>query len=152
MNPKIATARAYVAYISRRLLRLVSLIFFGIVGLLLILVWALGYFFSAWWWALATPIVLLVLLFVVLRLVLNHIITKIYRHPLTRDQRTQLEAFSAKFNRLVESSSTPLVVFALITIKDLFLRRDASTIRQLAGDTASLKSDIAELESHFGDR
>jgi len=152
MKPKVATASAVATYIARKFLRLITIIFFAIIGLLVLGIWALAYYFSSWWWVFILPIIVVVLIFLTIRWIILRIISAIYRHPFTREQRTRLDSFNEKVTGLIESRSTPLPIFALITLRDIIRHRDATTIRKLIDDSTSLKSDFADLEKHFGER
>jgi hypothetical protein len=152
MNQKLTAARALSAYTATKALRIVTIVFFIIITLLLLAVWALAYYFSAWWWIFAAPLIVLVALFLLLRFVLRRIIRAIYRHPFTRTQREALDKFSGKLARLAEARATPLPVLAFLTVRDVTLRRDTTTINQVMDDSTTLKSDFTDLQQLFGER
>lgn len=152
MKPKVAAMSALVAYVAQRSLRLVSILFFTGTAASLTVIGLLAYFFGEWWWVLAVPVVIAVLLFIGIRFVAKRIITMIHRHPFTARQREQLEAFTKKIRTIIESRSTPLPVYAAQTVRDILRDRDATTVRKLVTDSTSLKDDFAELEKHFGER
>lgn len=98
------------------------------------------------------PILPLGLFYMLFYWMVRRIATIIYRHPFSRDQRQALDDFTDKIRGLLDAKSTPLPIFALITLKDVLLHKDPRTIRKLIDDSASLKSDLRDLEKHFGER
>ena len=152
MKPKVATARALAAYTATKSIRLISLIFSTIVIVLLIVTALLAYYISAWWLLLLIPILFFGVVFLALRFIVSRIVRLIYRHPFNQDQRAKLDAFTQKIISLLEARSTPPIFFAIITVKDILVHRDVTTLRSLIADSISLKSDFAELEKHFGQR
>lgn len=152
MNPKVTAARALAAYISKKSLRLVTIIAISILGVLTIGIWLLAHYFSPWWWVFIIPVILLGLVFTALRWVVLRIITGIYRHPFTTKQVEYLDDFSQKITGLVDARATTLPMFAFITVKDLLLKRDATTVKRIVADSTSLKSDFATLEKLFSVR
>lgn len=152
MKPKITTARALAAYVGRRSLRLVTLIVTVLITVVSIVTGLLAYYISPWWLILAIPFALLAVAFFAIRWALLALIRSLYRHPFSRSQREQLDAFSNKVLGLVDARSTPLPIFALITLWDIIRRRDATTLRKLVNDSTSLKKDLTELEKQFTER
>lgn len=152
MKPKIATARALAAYTATKSVRLITIVFGCILAVLAAIVLALVYFYSNWWLILLLPLVVIGLLFLLLRFIVLRIVRLIYRHPFNHDQRKKLNAFSQKIITLLEARSTPPIFFAIVTVKDILLHRDVTTLRALISDSISLKADFAELEKHFGKR
>lgn len=152
MKPKVATARALAAYTAARSIRLITLAFSIITIILLLVAFLLTYYISAWWLLLLIPILFFGLVFLIIRFIVNRIVRLIYRHPFNHDQRKKLEAFTQKIIGLLEARSTPPFFFAIMTVKDILIRRDATTLRSLISDSISLKSNFADLEKHFGER
>ncbi len=152
MKPKVATARAVVAYVGQKSLRFASLIIAAILLILFIVTALLAINVSPWWWLLLVPLAIIGVVVVAARWILTKIIGKIYRHPYSRQQREQLDSFNDKIQRLIEARATPLPLFAFITLWDIIRRRDATTLRSLLEDSSSLRSDFRELEKHFGER
>ncbi len=149
MKPKVATARALTAYAGLRAVRLLTILLIVETVIVLIIVGLLAYFFSPWWLLLAVPFAAVTILGLGARWVLLRIIRAIYRHPFSRKQREQLDAFSEKLMRLADVRSKTPPLFALQTIWDIIRRRDATTIRELIADSTSLKKDFKQLESLF---
>lgn len=152
MKPKVATARALASYAGHRSLRFVTIAVVVILAIIFIVIGLLAYNFTTWWWLLAIPFAAAGLVFFGIRWVLQVIIRRLYRHPFSRAQREQLDAFASKVLGLIEARSTPLPFFALITLWDIIRRRDATTIRKLVNDSTSLKKDFTELEKQFQER
>lgn len=152
MKPKAITALAIGAYLARKSLRLTTYIFIAIVLTLVIIIGLLAYNYTVRWWIFALPLIAICLIFLVLYWIVNRLVSAIYRHPFSRDQRRALDEFTDKVRSLVESKSIPLPIFAIITIKDVLVHRDAKTIRKLIDDSLSLKDDLKKLESYFGNR
>lgn len=151
MQPKVITARAIAAYAGRRSLYTVTMIVVTALAVSLAGTALLAYYFSPWWWVMAAPFIIIGAIFFVLRWIINQLLAKIYRHPFSRDQRIKLDEFAGKVMAVVEAKSTPPIVFGLITLWDIFRRRDATTLRKLINDSASLKSDFRELEKLFSE-
>lgn len=152
MKPKVATARALSAYLTRQALTFATRLFIIIVLVLLLLIGLLAYNFTAWWWLLALPLVVLGLLYLLLYWVIRRLTSLIYRHPYSGAQRQALDGFTDKVRGLLDAKSTPLPIFVLITLKDVLLHKDPRTIRKLIDDSTHLKSDLRDLEKHFGER
>ena len=54
-----------------------------------------------------------------------------------------------KIQRLIEAKATPPIVFVLLSVKDLLIHRDVTTIKELIRDTASLRADYSKLRQLF---
>ena len=147
--PHITAARALTAHLARRFVRLATVVALSIFLAILVLCALLSYFFSGWWWLLLIPFTFLFVVFLVLRLVLRFIVGKIHTQDLSRAQRQALDEFTDKLERLVEARGTPPFLFVLITIKDLLLHRDITTIRSVISDTTTLRRDYATIERLF---
>lgn len=152
MKPKVRATRALAAYTATRSLRLVSFVTLAILAGLIGLTWLLASQVSSWWWVLLVPILLLGAILLLLRLIIRRIIRSIYPDPLSQPQRASLDRVTSKIARLAESRSTPLPILAIVTIKDIVVHRDATTVRDLLDDGKSLSGDLRELESTFKDR
>lgn len=149
MPAKTTTARAITAFLARRTLRVITVIAIIIGLVFLIAIWALATQVSSWWWLLLIPLMIIVAAFLALRWVLNRLINGVYRPALTTEQKASLETFTGKISKLVEARSTPLPIFALLTLWDIIRRRDATTVRSLIDDSKGLKKDFLELEKLF---
>lgn len=144
--------RALIAYSALRALRLITLIAL-LTGIgVFAAVWALAYYLSPWWWVFLVPLVLAAIVATIIRFIITKAIQTIHRHPFTEPQRQALEAFTDKITKLAEFRSTPLPIYAFITLRDVVRHHDATTLRQAIEDSASLKSDFAALEKYFGER
>lgn len=126
-----------------------TVIVFSLFGLILLIVGLLAYFFSALWWLVIIPFLLILSVFIVIRLVALQIIQQLYTDRLTREQKIALAAFNEKIESIVEARATPWPVFVLISVKDLVLHRDLTSIKKLLSDSTSLRSDYHALERLF---
>lgn len=142
-------ARALSAQIARRVIRIASLIAVGVLLILFLLVWALAYFFSGWWWLLLLPWGLLAIASLAVRLVAGFITRGLYRETLSRVQRQGLDKMIEKIQRLIEAKATPPIIFVLLSVKDLLIHRDVTTVKELIRDTASLRADYSKLRELF---
>ncbi len=152
MARQTTALRALTAYVAQRSLRFASIIVFGTGLLILILIGALAYNVSEWFWLLAVPVIILLLLALLIRFIVRKIIKRIYRHPLSTVQRDKLAAFFEKLKSLVEARSLSLPAYAMITVKDILIHRDATTVKETVKNAGSLKSDFSELTRHFPER
>lgn len=146
---KVTVARALTVTIARRIITLATWIALTIFVVILLICWALAYFFSPWWWLLIIPFILLLIIFFVVRLILMFIVKRIYGDTLTKQQRTALNEFTDKIWGLLEARSTPIPIIVLISIKDILFHQDITTIKGFISDTVSLRSDYEALEKLF---
>lgn len=149
MDKDVKVARALSARIARRVIRIAGWITIGVLLMLLLLVWALAYFFSGWWWLLLLPWGMLAIVSLVVRLIAGFIARGLYREPLNRAQRQGLDDMTEKIQRLIEAKATPPIVFVLLSVKDLLVHRDVTTIKELVRGTASLRADYSKLRQLF---
>jgi uncharacterized membrane protein len=146
---KITVARAVSAHIARRIIRLVSVIAAVVLAVLLIITWALAHFFSTWWWLLLIPVFILLVVFLVIRFILSFIVRKIHVGNLNQEQKSALDDFTDKLERLIEARGTPPIFFVLLSVKDLLIYRDIKTLKELVRDSTSLKRDYESMERLF---
>lgn len=147
--PRLTAARALTAHIAKRFVRLATLVAFGIFGLVVVLCWVLAYFFSAWWWLLLIPFIVLLGFFLIVRLIVSFLIRRIHADALRPDQKKALDELTSKLERLIEARGTPPIFFVFVSIKDLLLYRDITTIKGIVQDSATLKRDYQALERLF---
>lgn len=152
MKPKVATVRALGAHLARKSLRLVTTIVIIIAIVIILAAALLAYNYTAWWWLLALPLLPLGLAYAIFYWLVCRLAAIIYRHPFSANQRQALDDFTEKIRSLLDAKSTPIPIFALITIKDILLHKDARTIRKIIDDSSSLRSDLRDLEKHFRER
>ncbi len=146
---KLTAARALTAHIAQRFIRLATFIALGVFVSVLLACWLLAYFFSGWWWLFIIPFVFLLFVFLVVRLIVLFLVRRIHAERLRPDQRKALNNFVSKLERLIEARGTPPIFFVFISIKDLLIHRDITTIKELIRDTASLRREYQELERLF---
>jgi MFS family permease len=147
--PRLTAARALTAHIAKRFVRLATVIAFGVFGLVFVLCGLLAYFFSGWWWMLLIPFVFLLGIFLVVRFIVSLLIRRIHAEKLRPDQKKALDELTDKLERLIEARGTPPVFFVFISIKDLVLHRDITTVKGIVQDSKTLKRDYDELEKLF---
>lgn len=152
MKPRVRATRALAAYTASRSLRLVSLIALAVFVVLLGLIWLLAAQVSSWWWVMLIPVLIIGAIVLIIRFIVRRIIRAVYPDPLSKPQRESLDHLTEKVTRLAATRSTPLPVLALLTLKDIVVHRDATTIRGLFNDSRALAGDLRELESQFKER
>lgn len=149
MDKDVRVARALSARLARRVLRLASLIVVVVVAVLLGAIWALAHFFSTWWWLLLLPLSVLIGICLLVG-VLAHLITRrLYRQKLSSDQAQALDTMADTVQRLLEARATPWPILVLISVKDLLIHRDVTTLKELVRDTASLRAEYSKLRRLF---
>lgn len=146
---KVTVARALTARFARRFIRFVTVIGLCVVVALLLITLALAHFFSAWWLLLLVPIILLAIILLVIRFIVLMIVKGVHGDTLAKEQRVGLDEFIDKVQRLIEIRATPPWVFAAVTIKDILMHRDITTIKKLISDSANLRRDYQALERLF---
>lgn len=149
MDRDVKVARALSARIARRILRIAGWVASGALLLTFLLIWALAYFFSGWWWLLLIPWAVAAVISLVVRVIAGLVVRGLYREPLNRQQRQGLDEMTEKIQRLIEAKATPPIVFVLVSVKDLLIHRDVTTIKELVRDTASLRADYSKLRQLF---
>lgn len=141
--------RALTAHVARRVVRIATVsAVFGLAAVFLIC-YALAYFFSPWWWLLLVPFLVLFGVFLLVRLFIRFLITRLSPDRVTPEQHRALDEFTDKIERILEARSTPLPLIVLISMKDLVFHRDITTIRSVINDSVSLKRDYQVLERMF---
>jgi membrane protein implicated in regulation of membrane protease activity len=147
--PRLTAARALTAHIAKRFVRIATIIALGVFLLVVVLCGVLAHFFSGWWWLLLIPFVFLLGIFLVVRLVVSFLIRRIHGDTLRPDQKKALDELTDKLERLIEARGTPPIFFVFISIKDLLLYRDVTTLKGIVQDSATLKRDYEKLEKLF---
>ena len=142
-------ARALTARLTRRFVKIVDVIALIIIGVFLAITGILAYFFSAWWLVLLFPILFLCGVFVIVRLVIAVIVSRIHVGKLTEDQTKALDDFIDKIQQILEARATPLPIIAIICIKDILFHRDITTIKKIINDSVGLRLEYLELEKLF---
>lgn len=146
---KLTAARALTAHIAQRFVRLATFIVIGVFVAILIVCSLLSYFFSGWWWLLIIPFIFLLTVFLIIRLIVMFFVGRIHGGRLLPDQKRALDSFTDKLERLIEARGTPPIFFVFISIKDLVIHRDITTIKELINDTTSLSRDYQDIEKLF---
>ncbi|HEY1085800.1 MAG TPA: hypothetical protein VGE34_03700 [Candidatus Saccharimonadales bacterium] len=151
MQAKIDVIRALTSTIAKRALLIISIAGAAASLLLLIGIWALAHYLSAWWWLLLFIYIPWLLIALVILGVAKLITHKIYPYPLNTRQKRLLKDFADKIQHLLESRGMGWWMFAFLCFKDLLFYRDLRTLKELIRSTASLKQDFADLERSFGE-
>jgi len=146
---KITVMRALTARFARRFLRLADLLVAVIAIILIAGVWALAYFLSAWWWLLILPVILLLGVYMIVRIIVAVVVTRVHVGQLSKVQRTALDDFIDKVQQALEARATPPPIIAIICIKDIVVHRDLTTVRKIISETAGLRRDYQSLEKLF---
>jgi glycerol-3-phosphate acyltransferase PlsY len=146
---KVTVARALTARIARRFMKIGDSIVAISAGVLFVIIGVLAYFFSPWWWLLLLPILFIVSVYIIVRLIVAVIISRIHASKLTDDQRKALDAFIHKVQQILEARAMPIPIIVIICIKDILLHRDVTTIKKIIRDSVSLRNDYLELEKLF---
>lgn len=152
MKPKIDVLRALSAVIARRALRVAVVLAVVIAVLLFGVIWLLAAQLSTWWWLLLIIYLPLVMIGVGLGLLLRAIITRLQPRGLSHEERSALEQFADKLQRMIELRGLRWPALVMLSIKDMLLHRDLTTIRSIVRDTTSLRQDLRELEARFTTR
>jgi hypothetical protein len=146
---KLTVARVLVAHIARRFIRLATIVAIILLLVAIFISALLAYNFSAWWWLLMAPAVLILPLLVLLRIFMLFVTRSISSVSLRADQENAVKQFVAQLEQIIEARGTPPWLFALITVKDLLIHRDITTIKNLVASTSSLKRNYQKLEKLF---
>lgn len=149
MQTKIDVIRALTSTVAKRALLIISVVVAIISILLLIGIWALAHYLSAWWWLLLFIYIPWLLIALIVLGIAKLIAHKIYPQALSDRQKRLLKEFADKIQRLLESRGMGWWVFAFLCFKDLLFYRDLRTLKELIADTTSLKRDFEELERNF---
>lgn len=151
MNQKLLSTRALSVYVARRSLALTNRLFFGGMFGLAILAITLILFVSGWWWILLIAVVLVCLIALAVSVIAKRFIKVIYRHPFSRTQRQELEAFTQKLLRLIDAQNRSQVTLAFVSLWDIVRYREPRTVMRIIDDSLSLTTDYQNLEKYFGD-
>ncbi len=146
ISSKIQVLRALSAVVARRAIALFLIIDSVILTLSIIAIWALAYFLSAWWWLLLIIYIPLVIISVLAYLVARFIASRLYPNYISKDQRQQLQAFTGKILRLLETRGMGWWAFAILCVRDLLLYRELRTLKDTLNDATSLRHDFVKLE------
>lgn len=147
--PRLTVARALTARIAYRFVRIATIIVVVALALITLATGALVYNFSAWWWLLLLPFVVLFVLFLIVRFIVMLIVRRIHTERMTKQQRKALDEFVDKIQALIEARSIPLPFVIAICLKDVIIHKDITTIKKLIHDTAGLRSEYQKLEKLF---
>ena len=145
MNGTVGLLRAISAAFAQDLIRKIGFVA-ALLWVALMIVCALLSAKVDVWWALGfIPLVFTGLFAAVLGGVLWLAAKRLAPRKLSHDERKEIKAFSDKVMHVAERVKTPLPVLATMTAKDILLRRDSNTVRELIDESTSLKGDFQTL-------
>ncbi|MCB9820271.1 hypothetical protein H6796_03170 [Candidatus Nomurabacteria bacterium] len=149
MSSRVNVFRAISASVARRIFWVAVTILIIIFSVLLAIMWLLAHFISPWWWIFLIVYIPLFVACALVVLIANFLIKKLYPQKLNKEQKSQLDDFTQKLQRLVETRGMGWPLFALLNFKDLILHRELRTTKHVVSDASSLKKDFADLERNL---
>ncbi|MGE5298483.1 MAG: hypothetical protein ACM3KF_00390 [Acidobacteriota bacterium] len=149
IKPKINVLRALSAVVAQRAIFLFLVVDSVILTLILIGIWALAHFLSAWWWLLLIIFIPLLVASLIIYIIASFITTKLYPAKLSRKQKQQLNDFTGKILRLLETRGMGWWWFAALCMRDLLFYRELRTLKDILNDATSLKHDFTALEQEL---
>ncbi len=120
----------------------------GILVAFLVIIGVLAVNFSAWWWILAVPVLIIGCIGLAVWLVLRLIARRISPVMTTR-QKTATKAFVAKVSAVTEVTQTPYPLIMFRIVKDIITRTDKGYIHQVTQHSTQLRPDFDELRKLF---
>lgn len=147
LQTKLQVLRALSSHIATKAIRLFAVITSTVLVVLLVAIWALAHFITAWWWLLLLLYIPLLVASLAIYLVASFLASKLYKNKLTHSHRQQLDAFVDKIMELLEARGLGWWWFCALCIRDLVYYRELRTLNGLLDTTKSLTSDFAKLES-----
>ena len=146
LSSKIQVVRALSAVVERQAITIFLIIDSVVLTLILIGIWALAHFLSPWWWLLLIIFIPLLVASLIIYIIASFITTKLYPTKLSRKQKQQLNDFTDKILRLLETRGMGWWWFAALCMRDLLFYRELRTLKDLLADATSLKSGFTTLE------
>lgn len=143
---RIATFRALSHVFASRIVRLAGWILLLVAAALLALIIILAYYVSDLWLLLLVLYIPALLVGIGVYVFARVVLRALYPHKITASQKRAINSFNDKILHLFEARAIPPWMLAGITIKDLVVHRELTTLRQLLNDSMSLKKDFQELE------
>ena len=130
MRPQIDLIRAIGSEFAIRKLRGIMLVF-GLVSLALAagLIWLTT--LNAWWWLLAVPALMAVLLGTAI-LLITRLTVKALRPQMTKTQKKAVSGFVSKLERTADNLQTPLFIIVYRIVRDVVRPRGKSFIVSVA--------------------
>lgn len=105
---------------------------------------------SAWWWLLAAVVISADILLLIGYTVAAFAV-KLLRPELTKVQKTGVNDFADKLERVAENIGTPIFIVVFRVARDLIWPRQPSYIQTVAADSTTLHKDLAKLQKLFAD-
>lgn len=150
LSPSLLAIRAIAAELANRIFKPVAIITalssFIVISLM---VWAISV--SAWWWLLAAPLFMGMIVVAVL-LVLTGVVIRLVSPRPTRSQKKRVSDFVDKVQRLSEVTQTPKLFILFRAIKDIVAPSKTGYVQGMISDTKSLGNDFKEVLSTFSER
>lgn len=143
---RIATFRALSHVFASRIVRLAGWILLFVAAALLAIIIILTYYVSDLWLLLLVLYIPALLVGVGIYVFARMVLRVIYPHKITATQKRAINAFNDKILHLFEARAIPPWMLVGITLKDLVVHRELTTLKQILHDSMSLKKDFQELE------
>ena len=150
MNGTVGLLRAISAVFAQSLIRKIGFVAVCVWALLLALCVALITRVDVWWGLALIPLLVVGVVAAVFGAVLWFAAQRLAPRKLSRVERKEIKAFSDKVMHVAERVKTPLPILATMTAKDILLRRDSDTVRELIDESTSLKADFQTLLRKYG--
>lgn len=147
MKAQITLVRAVGSEFVTRKLQPIVLVFAALSVVLLVLItWLVT--ISAWWWLLAVPIIIFIVLGLVVYLAIRVAVQKL-RPQLTGQQTTAVKNFVDKLERVADNLGTPMPWLVFRVVRDVMRPREKTFIHEIANDSTTLRTDFIELQRNF---
>ena len=149
---RIATFRALSRVFAGRIVRLASWVSLLAAAALLTLIIILAYSVNNLWLLLLIVYIPVTVIGIGIFVAAHVVLRALYPHQLTSSQKRAINAFNDKIVHLLEARAITPWMLAGITLKDLFVHRELTTLRQLLNESTSLKQDFADLEKKLNNQ
>lgn len=103
---------------------------------------------SGWWWLLAVPIIMFMLLGLFTALMVRAMLKKL-RPELTKPQANEVNSFVDKLERVADNLQTPMFIIVFRVIRDIMRPRGSTFIRTVTEDSTTLRKDLLQLQKNF---
>lgn len=147
MKNSVTVIRAVVAefvqriYLPILIVAIIISVFLAVGSILLTMV-------SVWWWILAVPVFILVLVAATVLIVARLVIMSLTPKQSTT-QKFAVKAFVDKLQNLSEITQTPKIVLLFRIVKDAVIVTDDGFLKTTIGHSLSLKKDFVHLQQLF---
>ena len=142
------TLHALGVFIGRKFLRIAAGIALVILGLLVVGVWLLASHFSAWWWILLLPMLVIGVAIFILYSLLRFFLLRAYPAQFSREQTEKLTQFVNKLTSINDARTTSPFTLVATSIWELIRYRELRTVRAVINNSSTLSADFERL-THF---